>query len=70
MKKIVGIKFKKPGKTYYFDPQDLILKEGDKVIVETALGDEYGEILIGNKEVKEESLTKKLKKLIRISTEK
>ncbi len=43
---IVGIKFKKPGKTYYFDPNGLQLVKGDKVIVETALGDEYGEVII------------------------
>ena len=55
MKTIVGVKFKKPGKMYYFDPQDLQLEPGTKVIVETALGDEYGEIIIGNKEKKEES---------------
>ena len=54
MKTIVGVKFKKPGKMYYFDPQDLELEVGTKVIVETALGDEYGEIMIGNKEIKEE----------------
>lgn len=70
MKEIIGVKFKKPGKTYYFDPQNLKLKEGDKVIVETALGDEYGEVLIGNKEIKEENLANPLKKVIRIATEK
>ncbi len=53
MKTIVGVKFKKPGKMYYFDPQDLQLEPGTKVIVETALGDEYGEIIVGNKEIKE-----------------
>ena len=70
MKTIVGVKFKKPGKMYYFDPQDLQLEPGTKVIVETALGDEYGEIIVGNKEIKEESLNNPLKKVIRIATEK
>ncbi len=70
MKTIVGIKFKKPGKTYYFDPNGLELSQGDKVIVETALGDEYGEIIIGNKDVQEESLTSPLKKVIRVATPK
>ena len=56
MKTIVGIKFKKPGKMYYFDPQDLELEVGTKVIVETALGDEYGEIMIGNKKINEENI--------------
>ena len=70
MKTIVGVKFKKPGKMYYFDPQNLQLEPGTKVIVETALGDEYGEIIIGNKEIKEESLNNPLKKVIRIATDK
>ena len=68
MKTIVGVKFKKPGKTYYFDPQNLKLEPGTKVIVETALGDEYGEIIIGNKEIQEESLNSPLKKVIRVAT--
>ena len=66
----MGIKFKKPGKTYYFDPQNIEIKKGDKVIVETALGDEYGEVIIGNKEVNEDTLNKPLKKVLRIATEK
>ena len=70
MKTIVGVKFKKPGKTYYFDPQNLKLEPGTKVIVETALGDEYGEIIIGNKAIQEESLNNPLKKVIRVATAK
>ena len=70
MKTIVGIKFKKPGKMYYFDPPDLELEVGTKVIVETALGDEYGEIMIGNKKINEENITSPLKKVIRIATDK
>lgn len=70
MKTIVGIKFKKPGKMYYFDPQKLKLEPGTKVIVETALGDEYGEVIIGNKDISEETLNNPLKKVLRIATEK
>ena len=70
MKTIVGVKFKKPGKMYYFDPQKFQLDVGTKVIVETAMGDEYGEIVVANKEVKEESINNGLKKVIRIATEK
>ncbi len=40
MKTIVGVRFKKPGKTYYFDPSGLDIKKGEKIIVETTLGDE------------------------------
>lgn len=70
MKTIVGVKFKKPGKMYYFDPQKLNLEIGEKVIVETALGDEYGEVVIGNKEISEDNLSNPLKKVIRIATDK
>ena len=70
MKTIVGVKFKKPGKMYYFDPQKLNLEIGTKVIVETALGDEYGEVVIGNKEINEDKISNQLKKVIRIATDK
>ena len=50
MKKIIGVRFKKPGKIYFFDPQDLEVEMGEKVIVETAMGDEIGEVVINNRE--------------------
>lgn len=40
MKTIIGVRFKKPGKTYYFDPCGLKIDKNEKVIVETSLGDE------------------------------
>ena len=70
MKTIVGVKFKKPGKMYYFDPQNYELELGSKVIAETAMGDEFGEVVLANKEIKEENLSSPLKKIIRIATEK
>lgn len=70
MKTIVGVKFKKPGKMYYFDPVDLNLEVGQKVIVETALGDEYGEIVVSNKQINEENINNPLKKVVRLATEK
>ena len=42
MVKVAGIRFKKAGKVYYFDPDDIELKKGDNVIVETARGLEFG----------------------------
>ena len=69
MKTIVGVKFKKPGKMYYFDPQDLELEVGTKVIVETALGDEYGEIMIGNILLFDDYISSPLKKVIRIASD-
>ena len=68
MKKIVGVRFKKPGKIYFFDPQDLEINMGDKVIVETAMGEEFGEVVINKRELPEEKIANPLKKVIRIAT--
>ena len=40
MKTIIGVRFKKPGKTYFFNPCNFKVEKGEKVIVETSLGDE------------------------------
>ena len=68
MKKIVGVRFKKPGKIYFFDPQNLELEMGDKVIVETAMGDELGEIVVSKRELPDEKISNPLKKVLRIAT--
>ena len=68
MKKIVGVRFKKPGKTYFFDPGKIEVKMGDTVIVETAMGDELGEVVIPNRELPDEKITTPLKKVIRMAT--
>lgn len=54
MKNIVGVRFKKLGKIYFFNPKYLKVKKGDKVIVETAQGEEYGEVVIPNRYVEDE----------------
>lgn len=64
---VVGIRFKKAGKIYYFDPDNLNIKQGDSVIVETARGIEFGEVVIGLKEVSEEDIVSPLKKVLRIA---
>lgn len=70
MKKVVGIRFKPAGKTYYFDPLSFDLKTGDDVIVETSRGIEMGTVAIGNKELSEEDqFTKPLKGVLRMATE-
>ena len=66
---IVGIRFKKAGKIYYFDPNELEIKKGDYVIVETARGIEFGECVIAIKQVKEEEVVAPLKSVIRIANE-
>ncbi len=70
MKKIVGVRFRKPGKVYFFDPDKLNIEKGQKVIVETSQGQEIGEVTTGVREMSESSLTAPLKKVIRIATPK
>lgn len=64
---VVGVRFKKAGKIYYFDPDENIIKRGTPVIVETARGIEYGTVEIGNRDVKDENIIQPLKKVIRIA---
>jgi cell fate regulator YaaT (PSP1 superfamily) len=70
MVKIIGVRFNKSGKTYYFSPGDLEIKKGEGVIVETARGVEYGTAVLGEREVREEDIVAPLKEVIRIATEK
>ena len=62
---VIGVKFKEAGKIYYFDPKGEKFNKGEFVIVETALGEQYTEVVIANKEVSESSLTAPLKPIIR-----
>lgn len=65
---VVGVSFKKAGKIYYFDPGELEIKTGDYVIVETARGIEYAEVVVGKKEVSEKEIVAPLKDVIRKAT--
>lgn len=66
---VVGIRFKKAGKIYYFGPDDIELELEDAVIVETARGIEFGTVVIVPREMKEEDLMAPLKDVIRKATE-
>ena len=70
MIKVIGVRFKKAGKIYYFSPADLKIEKGNYVIVETARGIEFGECVVGIKEIKEEEIVSPLKNVIRIADEK
>ncbi len=70
MKNIVGVRFKKPGKIYFFDPNNFTIEKGSFVIVETVNGYEYGEVVIANRQLPEEKIVNPLKKVIRIATNK
>ena len=67
MKNIIGIRFKKLGKIYFFNPKGLKVKKGDKVIVETTQGEELAEVLISNRYVEDEKIIAPLKKVVRIA---
>ena len=68
MKNIIGIRFKKLGKIYFFNPRGLRVKKGDKVIVDTTQGEEYAEVLIPNRYVEDDKIITPLKKVIRFAT--
>lgn len=64
---VVGVRFKKAGKIYYFDPDNIEVAFNDFVVVETARGIEFGHVVIGPKEVSEEDIVAPLKNVIRIA---
>ena len=70
LKNIVGIRFKKLGKIYFFNPKGIKVQKGDKVIVETSQGEEYAEVLIPNRYVDDEKIVAPLKKVLRMATSK
>ena len=68
MATIIGVRFHNAGKLYYFEPGQLWPTAGDAVIVETARGLEYGEVVTGVHEVPDEEITPPLKPVVRIAT--
>ena len=69
MKNVVGVRFRRLGKIYFFNPQYLILRKGEYVIVETDEGEEIGTIAIPNRTLNNEKMQKDLKKIVRIANE-
>lgn len=69
MVEVIGVRFRKTGKIYFFDPAGLEIEKNSHVIVETARGIEYGTVVIGKREVEEENVVQPLKPVIRIATE-
>lgn len=66
---VVGVRFKKAGKIYYFDPDSLDINKDDYVVVETARGIEFGNVTVGPKQVSEDEIVQPLKKVIRVAQE-
>lgn len=67
MANIIGVRFKKPGKIYFFDPDGTKIEKGSFVVVETSMGKEYGEVVVPNRTIPDEKLEKPLKKIIRVA---
>lgn len=66
--KVVGVRFKKAGKVYYFDPGEIALEKGSHVVVETTRGIEYGEVVVAPREVPDEEVVAPLKQVLRRAT--
>ncbi len=69
MAKVIGVRFKPAGKIYYFSPVEFEIKNGDRVIVETSRGIEFGEVVIAPKEISDKEIIKPLKDVMRLATE-
>ena len=69
MTKVIGVRFRKAGKVYYFSPGEEDIKTGQHVIVETARGVEYGYVVLGTHEVDDKKVIQPLKSVIRMATE-
>ncbi len=69
MIKVIGVRFRQAGKVYFFDPLDMNIEKGQHVIVETARGIEYGNVVLGIREVEDDKVVLPLKPVIRIATE-
>jgi len=65
---VVGVRFRNAGKIYFFAPGNLEISEGQHVIVETARGVEYGNVVLGPRDVEDDKVIQPLKTVIRIAT--
>lgn len=68
LKEIIGIKFRNPGKIYFFDPKGEKLQKGDSVIIETSNGIEIAEVAVENKQMPDDKIVNPLKTIIRKAT--
>ncbi len=68
MKRIIGVRFKRLGKIYFFDPKWLEVKKGENVIVDTTQGEEIAEVVVPNRMIEEEKIVSPLKKVLRLAS--
>jgi cell fate regulator YaaT (PSP1 superfamily) len=69
MKRIIGVRFKRLGKIYFFDPKWLEVKKGENVVVETSQGEEIAEVVVPNRMIEEDKIVKPLKKVLRLASQ-
>ena len=69
MKKIIGVRFKRLGKIYFFDPKWLEVQKGENVVVETSQGEEIAEVVVPNRMIEEEKIVAPLKKVLRLASQ-
>ena len=69
MKRIIGVRFKRLGKIYFFDPKWLEVKKGESVVVETSQGEEIAEVIVPNRMIEEEKIVTPLKKVLRLASQ-
>ncbi|AOM84638.1 PSP1 domain-containing protein [Salisediminibacterium beveridgei] len=70
MHRVIGVRFKKTGKIYYFSPGDMAIQKDEYVVVETSRGVEFGKAVIGVKEVDDQDVVLPLKSVLRVATDK
>lgn len=68
MVNVIGVRFRRAGKIYYFDPAGFDIEQGDNVIVETARGVEYGKVVLGRRNIEDDKIIQPLKPVIRQAT--
>ncbi|MDD6858460.1 MAG: stage 0 sporulation family protein [Lachnospiraceae bacterium] len=68
MVNVIGVRFRKAGKIYFFSLAGIEVEEGQHVIVETARGVEYGRVVLGSRDVEDDKIVQPLKSIIRVAT--
>ena len=69
MTTVISVKFRGGSRLYYFSPGELEINAGDGVIVETARGTEYGDVMVGIHDVPDDQVIQPLKEVIRVATD-
>ena len=65
MAEVVGVRFKRAGKVYYFDPAGIDLDVNNHVVVETVCGQELGKVVIAPRQVLESAVSEPVKTVLR-----